>query len=181
MKNLPALTILACVSISLASSPTIADRKQAIVDVPTKSRLTCEEAIANVKEDLTQRGFFKPYRYGSQPLLQPQVRFKNDTIQRAYSGYPPNRFDEVSFDTVGAKDLSNSPKLMATLAAQIMANCDRIGIVTFNLGFQDWQPIGYFQGNTARTFIEGAEPKRIRRVDGTFETIPLQWGYYWIP
>ena len=181
MKNPLVIMFLAVGTIAFTAAPAIADRKQAIVDVPPKSRLTCEEAIANVKEDLTQRGFFKPYRYiPNRPFSQPQVRFKNDTIQKAYSGYPPNRFDEVSFDTVGAKDLSKSPKLMATLAAQIMADCDRIGIVRFHLGWGDIQPVGYFPNNTARTFIEGSAPIR-RRADGTVETVPLQWGYYWIP
>jgi len=57
MKTLPISTILILPlgTISLASLPAIANQKQAIVVVRPDSRLSCDEAIANVKEDLTQR------------------------------------------------------------------------------------------------------------------------------
>ena len=150
----------------------IANQKQAIVDVPPDSRLSCDEAIANVKEDLIQRGFFKGSPGGGG--RPPEVRVNTDRIQKIYYGYPPNRTETISFDTVFAKDLFNSPKLMATLSSQIMAECDRVGIVGFN-DYEGWQPVGYFPDNTARTFIG----KKFGSVFGGGNK-QLQWGYYYL-
>jgi hypothetical protein len=165
MKKLPILIILSLGAISLASSP-VSAQKQAIVDVPPKSRLSCDEAISNVRADLIQRGFFKGYSGpGGRP---PEVRVNPDSIQREYYDYPPNRTQEILFSTVFATDLFSSPRLMATLSSQIMAECTQVGMVYF-ADYEGGQPVGYFNDNTARTFIG---KKRVTRWS------KQQWGYY---
>ncbi|MEI6428289.1 MAG: hypothetical protein WCO45_07860 [Pseudanabaena sp. ELA607] len=168
----------------------IANQKQAIVNVPPDSRLSCDEAIANVKEDLTQRGFFKPYRSYVGGIKQPEARVYRDRIQVIYFDYPPNRTETVIFDTIGAKDLFRSPKLMATLSSQVMAECDRVGIVGFS-NLESTIDIGYFPDNTARTFINLYDPKisprdrdetRFRKTQTPQgERSLIQWGFNYSP
>jgi hypothetical protein len=90
-------TYLALGAISLAVSPAIANQKQAIVNVPPDSRLNCDDAIANVKDDLTQRGFFVPWKSPRGGMGNPQVKIDKNTIQNDYYGYPSDRTERVIF------------------------------------------------------------------------------------
>ena len=171
MKNPLVIMFLAVGTIAFTAAPAIANQKQAIVEVPPKSRLSCDDAIANVKDDLTQRGFFRGY--SPRGNSEAKVVIDKDSIESRYEDFPANRTTTISFDTYFANDLHNSPKLMATLASQIMSECRQVGIVVFAAYAGSGPRVGYFPDNTARTFI--APPYK----RGMFRQ-KWQWGYYYL-
>lgn len=196
MKTLPILTILALGAMSLASSPAIANQKQAIVDVPPDSRLSCDDAIANVKQDLTQRGFLLPLTGLRGATNKQLVRIDETSIQTSYFDYPSGRTNRVIFVLRKVTDLYSSPKLMATLASQIMADCNNVGMVSFAYWVEGSANVGFFPDNTARTFInlfaiEFNKPREERgdllaKYSRKVQTpngvrSQLQWGYDYTP
>ena len=149
----------------------IANQKQAIVDVPPDSRLSCDEAIANVKEDLTQRGFFVQWRLPRGVIGNPQVKIDKNTIQNNYYGYPSDRTERVIFVLGEISNLYSSPKLMATLASQIMADCNNVGMVSFAYWMEGSANVGFFSDNTARTFVNiyAVQPREEReKLEATY-------------
>jgi hypothetical protein len=188
MKKLLIITFLALVSISLSATSSFAqtiqdetipiDPRQTIVKLPAKSNLSCKQSIDNVKKDLVKRGFFRG-TVGYAPRGEsPKVSISKDFIQKAYKEYPPNRTETIYFDTFFAKDLHNSPKLMATLASQIISQCNQVGIVTF-ISWEEMFPVGYFLDNTVRTFVDQSRGLPLgERPEGY---VDFKWGYaYWV-
>ena len=171
----------------------IANQKQAIVEVPPKSRLSCDDAIANVKEYLTQRGFFVPWKSPRGGTGNPQVKIDKNTIQRGYYGYPSDRTESIVFVLGEVRNLYSSPKLMATLASQIMADCNSVGLVSFAYWWEGSANVGFFSDNTARTFINiyavrsREEEEKLRATYSRTIKTPngdrrqFQWGYYFTP
>jgi hypothetical protein len=167
----------------------IANQKQASVDVPSDSRLSCDEAIANVKGDLTQRGFFVQWRMPRGVIGNPQVKMDKSTIQTRYYGYPSDRTERVIFVLGEISNLYSSPKLMATLASQIMADCNNVGMVSFAYWMEGSANVGFFSDNTARTFIniyairpredqeklQNMHSRRLQTPDGV--RFQYQWGF----
>ncbi|MBD2177344.1 hypothetical protein H6F42_10520 [Pseudanabaena sp. FACHB-1998] len=167
----------------------IANQKQAIVNVPPDSRLSCDDAISNVKDDLTQRGFFVPWKSPRGGMGNPQVKIDKNTIQNGYYGYPSDRTERVIFVLGEISNLYSSPKLMATLASQIMADCNNVGMVSFAYWIEGSANVGFFSDNTARTFInifavqspeeqvklEATYSRRVQTPNGVISQ--YQWGF----
>lgn len=193
MQKVTAILSICLVSFSLSPNYAIAQQKQAIVDVPPKSRLSCDQAIANVKDDLTQRGFFVPWKSPRGGMGNPQVKIDKNTIQNGYYGYPSDRTERVIFVLGEISNLYSSPKLMATLASQIMADCNNVGLVSFAYWWEGSVNVGFFSDNTARTFINiyAVRPREEReKLRATYsrtlktpngDRSQFQWGYDFTP
>lgn len=156
--------------------------KTAIVKLPVDSNISCEESINQVKFELTKKGFFVPSRSGA-GTGNPKVQIYKNRILSSYYGYPAARTETVSFLLGEAANLYSSPKFMATISAQIMAECSQVGIVEFGW-FEATMPVGYFSDNTARVFTwvppdNSGHSKIIQTANG--EQALFQWGYYFSP
>lgn len=154
-----------------------------------QSSTRCETAIASVKSSLAQRGYFIPWNAAGRSI-KPQVVFDNNGIRNSYYDYPSGRTQTVGFRLSGDatrlyQGLMSSPQLMATFSAQIMASCDRVGLVEFSHWHEGYVPVGYFPDRTARTFTwtdldENSPNQRwIQTTNGS--RIQYQWGYYFSP
>lgn len=186
MKRITAISILSLMTFSFSLVPAIANQKQATVDVPPDSRLSCDEAIANVKEDLAQRGFLRPLPSRRGEIVQ-TVRMDKTHIQEYYYDYPSDRTERVMFVLREVTDLYNSPKLMATLASQIMSDCNMVGMVSFARWQEGLINVGFFADNTAKTFMltyDSSKPfedqptthrRNVRTPNGVRSQ--FQWGY----
>jgi hypothetical protein len=180
------LSILLILAGLLVPNLAIANQKQAIVNVPPDSRLSCDEAIANVKQDLTQRGFLRPLPSRRGEIVD-TVRFDSNYIQEYFFDYPSDRIQRVMFVLSEVTDLYSSPKLMATLASQIMAECKYVGMVSYARWQEGIIHVGFFPDNTARNFIHTYDPSKplanqataYRRNVQTSNGIrsQFQWGY----
>lgn len=162
------------------------------VKLPKNSSMSCEEVINSVKIDLVGRGYFIPWKtLGPQgKLIQPQVLVDKNLIQKNYYDYPVDRSESVVFRLSGDMNklysgLMSSPQLMATLSAQIMAECDQVGLVEFAHWFEGFKPVGYFPDNTARTFTwvdpgsSSPYERSVKTPEGS--RVVFQWGYYFAP
>lgn len=182
--------LLSSISITaLTVLPGIAHaQKTGIARIP-QSSANCETAIASVKSSLAQRGYFIPWKTPRR-LIKPQVVFNNNSIQNYYYDYPTERTRTVTFFLSGDatklyQGFLSSPQLMATLGAQIMSSCDRVGLVEFSHWHEGYVPVGYYPDLTARTFtwtdIDENNPNQrwIQTENGS--RITYQWGYYFSP
>ncbi|MGG6264770.1 hypothetical protein [Leptolyngbya sp. AN10] len=153
------------------------------------SSASCESAIASVKSSLVQRGYFIPWK-SARRSITPQVVFDNNGIRNYFYDYPTERTQILTFRLSGDgtrlyQGLMSSPQLMATMSAQIMASCDRVGLVEFAHWHEGYVPVGYFPDRTARTFTwtdldENSPHQRwIKTSNGS--RITHQWGYYFSP
>jgi hypothetical protein len=117
------------------------------------------------------------------------LRDKN-SIQDNYYDYPADRTEAVVFELSGDMDklyrgLMSSPQFMAILSAQIMSECDQVGLVEFHHWWEGFVPVGYFPDNTARTFTpvefssDSPYQKSIETSNGS--RAMYQWGYYFSP
>lgn len=186
-------TSLAVVSIASALLSTTAYSKEpAIVQIPKNSSLGCQDSIKRIKTDLARRGYFIPWETNivRSGLIKPQVQIKSNIIQDNYYNYPASRTETVIFKLSGDSDklylgFMSSPKLMATLGAQIMSSCDRVGLVHFSHWWEGYVPVGYFPDGTARTFTwtdwrsSSSYQKIIETPNGSRSL--NQWGYYFSP
>jgi hypothetical protein len=203
MKKLTIITILALASISLSATSSFAqttpdepipiDPKQIIVKLPPKSNLTCKQSVDNLKKDLVNRGLLKPApprsREGSQ---NPRIEVDKNSIQSNFYGYPSTRTETVVI-TLGTIDLFRSPKLMATLGSQIIADCQSVGMISLRY-FEGTFNFGYFPDNTVRTFtnLYGIrrygfdEERKLELYTRTVQTpngtrSQFQWGFLYSP
>lgn len=193
MKFISKLFSLAVISTAFTLVPTISQSKPpAVVQIPKNSTLSCEEAINKVKGDLARRGYFIPWKTNSSRsgIVKPKIWIETNLIEDNYYNYPIERSEAVVFGLSGDstklyQGFMSSPRLMATLAAQIMGNCDRVGLVNFSHWWEGYVPVGYFPDSTARTFtwidISSDSPyqKFIETPEGS--RVLYQWGYYFSP
>ena len=172
--------------------PTIADSSEpAMVQLPKEnSNISCGDAIATVEADLARRGYFIPWDPPITSKIMPEVKIDKTAIQENYYDYPPERTETVIFKLSGDlnklyQGLMSSPKFMATLSAQIMAECEQVGLVEFAHWWEGYVPVGYFPDRTARTFTwvddheSIAHQKKIETPNG--QRFLWQWGYYFSP
>ena len=189
------LTVTAQSSTSLAQSSS-ASEGSAFVSIPNNSSKSCADAINDVKAELTEKGFFIPWEEEMGVGLvevTPEVNTYTDQIAKAYYDYPTSRTHTVSFSLSGdfnkVDTLLASPQLMSILSAQIMADCEQVGLVEFNHWWEGGVPVGYFPDNTARPFQPvtwGRAPGFLSEEDIDIRTIETEngptriypWGYY---
>jgi hypothetical protein len=169
------------------------DPRQTVVKLPSKSNLTCQQSIDNVKKDLVNRGLFKPAPPRSlMGSKNPRIEIDKNYIQRNYYGYPLTRTETVVI-TLGTIDLFSSPKLMATLGSQIIADCQSVGMIRLRY-FEGNINFGYFPNNTVRTFINlmgfsgnsfdeermlELYTRKVQTPNG--ESSQYQWGFLYTP
>lgn len=156
----------------VALTPSIAHANNRVsVALPEETEATCDETIQAVVDDLEERGFFVPWQEPTYGRIEPVLDMTDDIVPRAYpNDYPEGRTVQVSFGRMANEDnLFNSPQFMTTLAAQIMAECSQVGIVSFDSWWEGGLPIGYFSDNTARPFEA--------ILNGDF-TSPAPWGFF---
>ncbi|MCY7406794.1 MAG: hypothetical protein LH631_05275 [Alkalinema sp. CAN_BIN05] len=182
--------LLSVISVSLlATLPTIAHSKEPeIVRIPQKSDLSCDGAIAAVKQDLRKRGVFSEWKTPPK-VIQPRIRFDAERIKIGYYNYPVDRTEAVIFGLSGDstklyQGILSSPVLLEMLGAQVMAACGQVGIVEFVHWWEGSVPVGYFPDRTVRAFkwvnIRGNDHQRIEMRNGSERTV-FEWGYYFSP
>ena len=174
--------------------PSVAySREPGVARLSKNSNIGCEKAINSVKTTLVRRGYFIPWqgRGGSRVgTIKPKLLRDKNSIQDNYYDYPADRTEAVVFELSGDMDklyrgLMSSPQFMAILSAQIMSECDQVGLVEFHHWWEGFVPVGYFPDNTARTFTpvefssDSPYQKSIETSNGS--RAMYQWGYYFSP
>lgn len=176
----------------MAQTTSIAQASVA-VSIPEASDTTsCSDAISSVEAELAEGGYYIPWQMpGPNPRqIQPEVVISDDDIEMFYYGYPVERTQEVTFALSGDMNrlyqgIMSSPQLMSTFSAQIMAECDQVGLVEFAHWWEGAVPIGYFSDNTARPFTwidldpNGPHTRTAETSHG--RTVQYEWGYYFAP
>ncbi len=180
-----------CVAVFSFSPEVAYPDEPAIVQLPDEnSNVSCGDAIAAVEADLARREYFIPWDPPITSKITPAVKIDKTVIQENYYDYPSERTETVIFKLSGDlnklyQGLMSSPKFMATLSAQIMAECDQVGLVEFAHWWEGYVPVGYFPDNTARTFTwtddheSIAHQRKIETPNG--QRLLWQWGYYFSP
>lgn len=170
-----------------------------VIQLPKSTGKTCQQAIDFVKQDLLRRGYFSPYKIPGEPgvpstgrVVNPSVSRNKNLIPESFYNYPANRTEAVVFVLTDAQAgssilaLYDSPQIMATLAAQIIAACDQVGLVKFSYWFEGGIPVGYFPDNTVRVFTvfnPGTPEEKMQPYQKTVNTpsgeerMLYQWGY----
>jgi hypothetical protein len=191
--------IITTIALTTPSVVTFA-REEGIVKLPKRSSMSCESSIDSVKSYLIKNGYFslKPTTGLSGQVLQSKIQIDKNRIRNTYYDYPVDRTELVSIYLAGDGNkilgtLGKSPRLMASLGAQIMAGCDRVGMVEFSAPWEEFvRPVGYFADNTVRTFswLENRDETEIRSgkypnqrvvVTPTGSMSIYKWGYYYSP
>lgn len=138
------------------------------------------------------RGYFIPWK-SPPPLarqIKPRVLLDTNQMQNNHFDYPARRTSTVRFYLSGEmsklyQGLMSSPQLMTALGAQIIAECDQVGLVEFAHWWEGFVPVGYFPDNTAQTFTwvelddKSSTQKWIETSRGS--TVLFRWGYYFSP
>ncbi|PSB56760.1 hypothetical protein C7B77_10785 [Chamaesiphon polymorphus CCALA 037] len=184
---------------NIPSAVTVA-REEGLVKLPKKTNASCEASINSVKNQLIKNGYFslKPTAGLSGEVFKSNIQIDKNRIRNSYYEYPTARPELVSIHlTSDSKKVlgtfSRSPQLMVNLGAQIIAGCDRVGMVEFSAPWEEFvRPVGYFNDNTVRTFswIENRDEAEIRSgkypnqrvvVTPTGSMSMYKWGYYYSP
>jgi hypothetical protein len=118
--------------------------------------------------------------------IDPFVKIDKNHIPQYYYDYPKDRTDTVIFGLGEVTNLHSSPKFMATLAAQIMAECNSVGLITFAWLFEGGVNVGYFPDRTVQIFTwidldldDKEHLKVIETANG--QQVLYRWGYYYSP
>lgn len=165
--------------------------QQKVVNLKPTSK-TCEQAIDLVKQDLLRRGLFSPAQRFTE-IFNPTVTTEINFISENFYDYPSQRTETISFiltdegDGTGYSNFSNSPQLMETLSAEIIAACQKVGLVYFGYFIEGGIPVGYFTDNTVRRFTLGDWVNNCENLKPYFKTVNtssggtrelFKWGYY---
>lgn len=176
-------------------------RAEGRVNLPRKSNMTCQQSIDSVKKYLIKNGYYslKPTPgLSAGEVFNSKIKIDKNRIRNSYYDYPIDRTELVSIYLAGdakkvLRNFGSSQQLMASLSAQIIAGCDRVGMVEFSAPWEEFvRPVGYFPDNTVRTFswIESRDESEIRTgkypnqrvvVTPTGSISMYKWGYYYSP
>lgn len=135
-----------------------ADLVSFVPPFPAQPRLSCDNAIAETEKTI-------------RAVANTQIRTRNQR-PHGYPNGPAARPDGYSYILAGsgAANVLASPVLMNQLAAQIIENCPRTGLVAFSNGLTDSSFInyGWMPGRLVRPFQCRLGPAADRG--------PAQWG-----
>jgi hypothetical protein len=193
------LTVISAIVLIIPPAVTFA-REEGMVKLPKKANVSCEASINSVKSYLIKNGYYslKPTAGLSGQVFNSKIKIDKDRIRNSYYEYPAARPELVSIHLAGDSQkvlgtFSRSPQLMVNLGAQIIAGCDRVGMVEFSAPWEEFfRPVGYFSDNTVRTFswLENRDETEIRSgkypnqrvvVTPTGSISMYKWGYYYSP
>jgi hypothetical protein len=158
--------------------------------LPSQTNTTCGGSIDGIKAELAKKGYFIPWKTGApwNKTIQPRVEINDNTIREYYFNYPSDRTRTVRFLLSGDSNklyvgFFSSPRLMTTLAARVIAACDKVGLVEYVHWYEGYSPVGYFSDNTVREFTytnsgrRDTPHTRTIKVDGGNTTKTLfEWG-----
>lgn len=184
-QTLVTITTNTFVLISLFGATGSISAQTAIVPLPEDSSISCEESIDRVKAELSRKGFFVPLN--SYPeKLEPFVKIDKNNIPQYYYDYPKDRTETVIFGLGEVTNLHSSPKFMATLAAQIMAECNSVGLITFAWLFEGGINVGYFPDRTVQIFtwidLDLDDKEHLKVIEtAKGQQVLYRWGYYYSP
>lgn len=184
----------------LMPSTALLAREAVTVNLPKKSNMTCQASIASVRGYLVKNGYFspKPTKGFSGEVLQSKIQIDKNRIRTYYFDYPVDRPEVVDIHLTGNANkifdgFKKSPKQMANLVGQIIAQCDRVGMVTFTAPWEEfYRPFGYFPDNTVRNFTWVEERDETEIKTGKYPYVRLsssqngprylyKWGYSYSP
>lgn len=164
------------------------------IALPRNSIATCEQTITGIKADLAKQGYFIPWKdpIGRRGVIQPKVQIDKEQIARSYYGYPADRTQAVFFRLSGnpnrlLQGLMRSPRLMTTIGAKIMAECDQVALVQFTVPWEEGLfPVGYFADRMVRpfTWVDIDPEQGVHQTvvgQGSDRRVMFEWGYYFSP
>lgn len=201
MRYISKIVIYSTIAIALTIPAAVTfAREEGLVKLPKKTNTSCEASINSVKSYLIKNGYFslKPTAGLSGGVFNSRIQTDKNRIRNSYYEYPTVRPELVSIYLAGDSKkvlgtFSRSPQLMVKLGAQIIAGCDRVGMIEFSAPWEEFvRPVGYFPDNTVRTFswLENRDETEIRSgkypnqrilVTPTGSRSIYKWGYYYSP
>jgi hypothetical protein len=176
---------------SIAESP---KEPEIRIALPRNSSATCEQTLTSIKAELAKQGYFIPWKSSidRRGIIQPKLELNKTRIPQSYYDYPADRTQMIYLQLSGnpnrlLQGFMRSPRLMATIGAKIMAECEQIGLVEFSAPWEESVlPVGYFADRMVRPFTwvdidpeQGQHQKVVGPVSD--RKIMFEWGYYFSP
>jgi hypothetical protein len=164
------------------------------IALPRNSSATCEQTLTSIKADLAKQGYFIPWKdpIDRRGIIQPKLELNKTRIPQSYYDYPADRTQTIYLQLSGnpnrlLQGFMRSPRLMATIGAKIMAECEQVGLVEFSAPWEESVlPVGYFADRMVRPFTwvdidpeQGQHQKVVGPVSD--RKVMFEWGYYFSP
>jgi hypothetical protein len=196
MKNHVSSPIVLTLLILNGTAVSIAAPADPVVNIalPRNSSATCAQTLSAVKTDLAKQGYFIPWKdpIGRRGIIQPKLEVDKTRIPQSYYGYPADRTQTIYLHLSGnpnrlLQGFMRSPRVMATIGARIMAECEQVGLVQFTAPWEESLfPVGYFADRMVRPFTwVDIDPEQGQHqtfvMQGTVQKVMFEWGYYFSP